>query len=152
MLVAILTSAAVTTLALMLAFPQTPTGKWLHRALVEAPARILSDMTWAKIGKMILVSGAIALFAFAGPEMLTLLAVTGLDAAALFELMFVVWFASVSGGIVGIRRTVARLAANVARLLRTISAPRNRSRSSRPRKPGPRPKNDDEAEPGWAFA
>lgn len=152
MLVAILTSTALTALALMLAFPRTPTGRWLHRMLVEAPARYLLDLTWAKIGKGFVVGIAIAVFAIASPEMLAILAVTGLDAAALLELMIVIWLVSLSGGVTGARRTITRLAAGTARLMRTVARPRTRARSTRPKRPSSQHKNDDSPEPGWAFA
>ena len=45
-MLSILMPMAVTGLVLMLAFPETPTGKWLHRILIEPPARFLVDFTW----------------------------------------------------------------------------------------------------------
>ena len=151
MLVAILTSMAIPALALMLAFPETPTGKWLHRILVEAPARFLADFTWAKFGRTLLVAGAITLLVLMGPEMLLLLAASGLDAAALVEVMLIVWAASVSGGFVGAWRRAARLFSGIARFAIAALARPGHSRAPRRRKYRPqRQKTDDE--PGWAFA
>ena len=150
MLVAILTSMTLSALVLMLAFPQTPTGTWIRRILVEAPARFFVDFTWAKLGQL-LISFAVVVFLISiGPEGLALLAASGVD-AALLEVMLALWLASVSGGIVAAGRAVARFIARSAQLVRTVFAPRNRRRSSRPRKHRPR-KNDDQADPGWAFA
>ena len=151
MLVAILTSMTLSALALMLAFPQTPTGKWLHRILVEAPARFFMDFTWAKLVQL-LISFAVVMFLISiGPEGVALLTAAGAD-AALLEVMLALWLASVSGGFVAAGRSVAHIAARSAQLVRAIFAPRNRQRASRPRKFRPQRKNDDQAEPGWAFA
>ena len=152
MLVAILTSMMLSALVLMLAFPQTPAGKWLHRILVEAPARFLLDFTWARFGSTLLIAGAVTLLVFMGPEMLLLLAASGLDAAALVEVMLIVWFASVSGGITGAWRRAAQLFSRIGRAVSAVLARPNHSRE--PRRNGRRrPRNaDDLDEPGWAFA
>jgi hypothetical protein len=152
MLVAILTSMAISALVLMLAFPETPTGKWLHRHLVEASVRFFMDLTWAKFGRMLLVAGAAMLLASMGPEMLLLMAASGLDAAALVEVMLIVWAASVSGGITGVGRRIMRLVSGISRISSAILPRPNRSRQ--PRRNGGRRqrKADDLDEPGWAFA
>jgi hypothetical protein len=152
MLVAILISMAISALALMSAFPETPTGKWLHRMLAEAPARFLLDFTWAKFGRMLLIAGAAMLLASMGPEMLLLMAASGLDAAALVEVMLIVWAASVSGGITGVGRSLMRLVSGISRIASAVLPRPNRSRRPR-RNGGRRPrKADDLDEPGWAFA
>ena len=152
MLVAILTSMMFSALVLMLAFPRTPVGKWLRRILVEAPARFLLGFTWAMFGRTLLVAGAITLLALMGPEMLLLLAASSLDAAALVELILIVWVASVSGGIAGAWRRAVRLVSGIARavsaVLTRLNQPREPRRNGRRR---PR-KADDLDEPGWAFA
>jgi hypothetical protein len=150
MLVAILTSTAISALVLMLAFPETQTGKWIHRVVVEGPARFLMDFTWAKLGRTLLVAGAIALFALM-PEMTLLMAASGLDAAVLVEVMLIVWFASVSGGIHVAWRRAGRLLSGIARIASTVLARPNRARTPR-RKSRPQGKKDDLDEPGWAFA
>ena len=150
MLVAILASMAITVLALMLAFPETPTGKWLHRRLVEAPARFFSDFTWAKLGTMLLVAGALMLLAAMGPEMLLLMSVSGLDAAALVEVMLIVWAASVSGGIAGVYRRAVRLLSGAGRIVSAVFARQSPSRQPRRRRRAQR-KKDDQGEHGWAF-
>lgn len=152
MLVAILTSMMLSALVLMLAFPLTPAGKWLHRILVEAPARFLVDFTWAKLGRTLLVAGAITLFVLMGPEMMLLLAVSGLDAVALLEVMMIVWLTSVSGGITGTGRRAARLFSRAARAVSAVLGRPNYSRE--PHRSGRRRprKTDDLDEPDWAFA
>jgi hypothetical protein len=151
MLGAILTSMLVTALALMLAFPKTPAGKWLHRILVEAPSQFIAELSWAKVGTALLTGAAFILFALASPEILPVIFAVGMD-AAMVEMMIAVWLASVSGGFTGAWRATARGAATAARLVRSILSPRNRQRSSRPKRLRPQRKTDDEGEPGWAFA
>ena len=77
-----------------------------------------------------------------------LLGATGLDAAALIEVMFIVWLASVSGGFVALRRTAKRIIASVPRL--ATFGPRNRARAPRRRKL--QRKSDTKDEPDLAFA
>lgn len=150
MLVAILTSMMLSALVLMLAFPDTPTGKWLRRTLVEGPARFLTDFTWAKLGSL-LVSLAVVMFLVSiGPEGIAALAAAGAD-AALLEVMLALWLSSVSANIVGAGRAVVRLAANSLRRVRAAFMPRNRARTPR-RKQRPKPRNEGQSEPGWAFA
>lgn len=151
MLAAILTSMMLSALVLMLTFPQTPAGKWLHRILVEAPARFFMDFTWAKLGR-VLISFAVVMFLVSiGPEGIVLLTAAGAD-AALLEVMLALWLVSVSSGFGASWRTMTGVAMKAARQVRAIVAPRNRRRSSRPKKLRPQRKNDDQAEPGWAFA
>lgn len=152
MLAAMLASMAISALVLMLAFPETPTGKWLHRILVEAPARFFTDLTWVKLGRILLASGAVVLLASMGPEMLLLMAASGLDAAALVEVMLIVWAASVSGGVTGLARRAAQLFSGAARIVSTVLTRPARSRAPRRNARRPQSKDDDQAEPGWAFA
>jgi hypothetical protein len=150
MLVAILTSMAISALALMLAFPETPTGRWLSRHLVEAPARFFMDLTWAKAGQLLISLAIVMLLVSAGPEGFALMTAAGVDAAML-EVMLAFWLASVSGTVAGAWRTGVRIAANMLRRAGAAIRPRNRARSPR-RRHRPQRKNDDKAEPGWAFA
>jgi hypothetical protein len=151
MLSAIVTSILVTALVLMLAFPQTPSGKWLHRILVAPLAQFSADFTWAKLGQ-VLISIVIVLFlASIGPQGIALLVAAGVDAAML-EVLLTFWLLLASSSIGTGWRTATRVAAKFARLLLAVSAPRNRSRAPRRRKYRPSRKADDPNEPGWAFA
>jgi hypothetical protein len=150
MLVAILTSMTISALVLMLAFPKTPTGKWLHRILVEAPARFFADFTWAKLGQLAISLAVVMFLVSAGPEGIALLTAAGVDAAML-EVMLAVWLASASGGVVGASRTAIRFIARLLERARYVLMPRNRARTPRRRKYRPQRKNDDH-EPDWAFA
>ena len=151
MLIAILVSMTIAALVLMLAFPETPTGKWLHRILVEAPALFLEELSWAKLGQ-VLISFAVVLFlASSGPEGIALLTAAGVDAAML-ELMLAIWLVSASNGIGTLWRMAVRIAEKPARLVRAVLTPHNRLRAPRRRKRQPPRKNDDQAEPGWALA
>lgn len=152
MITAVLFSSLVTAMAVMLAFPRTPSAKYLHRVLVELPARYLFDMSWKRAGLSLLLTLAFVAFALMGPEMMMMFAAMGADAAAV-ELMIIVWAASVSGGFAGAWRTAARIGNGLARL-----AKRSQSRPGRPRPPRSRPKSrpkgskDDADGPEWAFA
>jgi hypothetical protein len=150
MLVAILTSMAISALALMLAFAETPTAKWLHRHLVEAPARFFMDLTWTKFGQLLISLAIVMLLVSAGPEGFALMTAAGVDAAML-EVMLAFWLASVSGTVAGAWRTGVRITANMLRRAGAAIRPRNRARSPQ-RRHRPQRRNDDKPEPGWAFA
>jgi hypothetical protein len=152
MLFTILFSMLVTALALMLAFPKTPTARAIHRALVEAPAEFLLDLTWARVGQLALSGAALVLMMLMGPQMLMLMATMGLDAAFL-EILILMWLASVSGSLAAAWRSVRRTAARALRVARRPLSPRRRSRApGRRRKPRPQGRKDDADGPGWAFA
>jgi len=151
MLAAMLTSMAISALVLMLAFSKTPTGKWLHRILVEAPARFLAKFSWGKLGSVLISLTVVMFLVSVGPEGIALLTAAGVDAAML-EAILAVWLVSMSSGLGAVWRTVARITAKSAQLVRAALMPRNRSREPRRRKYRLQRKNDDEAEPGWAFA
>jgi hypothetical protein len=152
MLFTILFSTLVTALALMLAFPKTPTARAIHRALVEAPAEFLLDLTWARVGQLALSGAALVLMMLMGPQMLMLMATMGLDAAFL-EILILMWLASVSGSLAAAWRSVRRTAARALRVARRPLSPRRRPRApGRRRKPRPQGRKDDADGPGWAFA
>ncbi len=139
-------------IVLMLAFPATPTGRALHRWLVEAPARFFLDMTWKKFGRCALLGLALPLLVMAGPETFALFIVLGGDAAAI-ELMIAVAALSMSGGLVAIWRNLRDAPVSLAQRVRRIGLS-NRSRQRRKRKdhrPGRGRQNDDSG-PGLAFA
>src|SRR5690349_12222048 len=96
MVTAILVSAFVTAVAIMLAFPRTPAAGALHRFLVEAPIRFFMDLTWKKTGKLALSGAALALMMLMGPQMLATMIAVGVDAAVL-ELIILGWLVSASG-------------------------------------------------------
>lgn len=139
-------------LLLMLFAPESRLGKAARETLVEAPARLLLDMTWAKAGRMALLAPVFVLLMLAGPEMIALLAMLGGDLAAL-ELLLAVWAASVSGGLSATFRNVA---ARASRLWRSVIRARqsfNQRGSHRARrgKQDRKPRKDED-EPVGAFA
>ena len=101
---------------------------------------------------ILLIAAALALLAFMGPEMMLLMTVSGLDAAALLEVMLIVWLASVSGGIADTWRRTLRLFSGISRIIRAVMARPNRSRDTRSNARRLRRKADDLDEPGWVFA
>jgi ABC-type bacteriocin/lantibiotic exporter with double-glycine peptidase domain len=150
MIFAILTSAMVTALVVMLAFPRLPAARHLHRALVEPPARFLLEFSWAKLRKALLMTAAaIVLLAFMGPEGMMLSAI-GLDATAIVEITIIVFMMAASSAIAAVWRTTRRVRARSVQLVRTISSPKNQMRAPRRRRYRPR-KDDDKVEPGWAL-
>jgi hypothetical protein len=152
MLFTILFSMLVTALVLMLAFPETPTARAIHRVLVEAPAEFLLDLTWARVGQLALSGAALVLMMLMGPQTLMLMATMGLD-AAFVEILILMWLASVSGGLAATWRSVRRTAARALRIARRQLSPRRRSREpGRRRKSRPQGWKDDADSPGWAFA
>jgi hypothetical protein len=108
------------------------------------------DLTWAKAGQLLISLAIVMLLVSAGPEGFALMTAAGVDAAML-EVMLAFWLASVSGTVAGAWRTGVRIAANMLRRAGAAIRPRNRARSPR-RRHRPQRKNDDKAEPGWAFA
>jgi hypothetical protein len=151
MLIAILASTAVVALVLMLAFPETPTGKWLHRILVEKSAEFLMDLTWAKVGALLISLAVVVFLISIGPEGVAVLTAAGAD-AALLEVMLSLWLASTFANVAGAWRSAKRLAAKPADLVRSVLAKRSRARLPRSKRFRSRRKADDKDEPGWAFA
>jgi hypothetical protein len=152
MLLTILMWSLLAAMLMMALAPRSRIGRAIRRTIVEAPARFLLDMTWAKAGRMALLAPVFVLLMLAGPEMIALMAMLGGDLTAV-ELLLAVWAAAVSGGL---KAAIRRTAASVSRLWRSmvrLARPRARRRTprrrriARPRKP----RNDGDA-PVWAFA
>jgi hypothetical protein len=151
MLFTILFSMLVTALALMLAFPKTPTARAVHRVLVETPAEALFDMTWKKATLNAVVVLAFVVFALMGPEMMMMFAAMGADAAAV-ELMIIVFAASAMGGLGSAWRVVTRVGVGLSRIVTRISSRSGRARAARRPKSRPHGRKDDASGPDWAFA
>lgn len=158
MLVLILCAA----LAVMMIFPDTPTGKALRRLLVEAPARTLSRLTpghlliaLALVGASILV---VLLFEAEGVRLLGLAVPEGLAWVAAFDVAtFLDVFAAAAMIAAGARlrslQDLARSARAWTRSLasRVLRAPHRagRGRRRRARRPGARPAKGDDGEGRW---
>ena len=152
MLLTIVMWTILAALLVMQLAPHSDLGKEARRTLVEAPARLMLDLTWAKAGKAVLLSLICFALLLAGPEMIALLMMMGGDLAAV-ELVLAIWAASASGGLVAAWRKVAGVSGRASRLVKALlrlgtakQTPRQRRRK-RPPKP-----RKDEDEPGWAFA
>lgn len=152
MVAAILVSAFVTTMAIMLAFPRTPAAKGLHRVLVEAPVRFVADMTWKKAGKLVLSGAALILMMAMGPQVLATMIAIGVDAAVL-ELVILGWLVSAGGQFATAYRSLKRLPSALIALGRRLAVRPGHARKPRPRrKSRPQGRKDDDAGPEWAFA
>ncbi len=152
MLTTMLLSSLAAAMAVILAFPRTPAAKYLHRVLVEAPARFLFDLTWAKAGQLALSGAALALMMAMGPQMLALAVAMGAD-AAFFEVLIVLWLASASGQVAAAARFVKRIPSAIIGLVKRLAIRPGHGREPRPRrKSRPHCRKDDSAEPEWAFA
>jgi hypothetical protein len=152
MFTALFVSALFAAMVFLLAFPQTPAMKVLHRRLVEAPARFLRDMTWRRARTYALAVPVIAVLLLLGPELMTVIMLAGGDAVAI-ELLLVVWALSVSGTVAALRRRAARIAPRFLRVIRKPVRVRSQMRARRPRrKTGQKGRKGDGPAPDWAFA
>lgn len=140
-----------------------PIGKRLHALLIDAPARLLAKLTWAKV----LVSVALMTFVigavFIGfnmhdgvvvfmmlPEVLVWIA--AFDIATLLELSLITMFAAASVRFDQVAKlVVARISTLVARTraLTTRAKREHRSKPVRPARPAP---DDDSPAPSWGYA
>jgi hypothetical protein len=152
MLLTIFAWSLLAALLAMLFAPDSRIGKAVRETLVEAPARFLLDMTWAKAGRIALLAPIFFVLVMSGPEMLAMMVMMGGDLAAV-ELLLVVWAASVSGSLGAMWRRFTEIVAGLQRIARRLSgrafvrkAPRRRQRKAT-RKP-----RQDGDEPGWAYA
>ncbi|MFT3725513.1 MAG: hypothetical protein QM773_18240 [Hyphomonadaceae bacterium] len=152
MLTTLVVSTLVTAMLFLLAFPQAPAVRALHRSLVEAPVRFLGEMTWRRARTYALVLPVIVVLLLLGPELMTVIILTGGDAAAI-ELLLVVWALSVSGAVASLHRQTARLASSVLRIIRKPARVRGQMRARRARrKTSQKGRKDDGPAPDWAFA
>lgn len=163
MLVPILCAA----LAVMMLFPDTPTGKALRRLLVDAPARTLSRLTpgrlliaLALIGTSVLVA---ALFEAEGLRLLGMALPEGLAWVAAFDVATVLDIFAAAAMIAATARLralqdLARSAWARARSMtsRIPRASRRAGRARRSPRPGSPPAQGDDGEAGrlagWAPA
>ena len=152
MLLTIFAWTLLAALFVMLVAPGSRIGRSVRETLVDAPARFLLDMTWAKAGRIVLLAPVLVVLMIAGPEVVAILAMMGGDLAAV-ELLLALSAASISGGLGAMWRKFARGVARLAQFVRNLTdrafvrrAPRRRRRK-RARKP----KNDGD-EPSWAYA
>jgi hypothetical protein len=151
MLLTILIWTILAALLVMQLAPDSSLGRSARHTLVEAPARLLLDMTWRRAGKTLVLAIAFALLLLAGPETIMMLTVAGGDLAAM-ELLLAVWAASVSGGLAVARRKAAAMPGRMARLTRAIlRRGSGRETSRRRRRKGLRMPRKDEDAPGCAF-
>jgi hypothetical protein len=152
MLALIVSSALFVCTVLMLVFPRTPAARTLHRILVEAPARFLCDLTWAKAGQIALSVAALVLMMAMGPQMLALAVAMGAD-AAFFEVLIVLWLTSASGQMAAAARFVKRMPFAVRGLVKRLAVRAGNGRKPRPRrKSRPQGRKDDSDGQEWAFA
>lgn len=151
MLLHLLISAFIASIALMLLFPRTPAAKAIRRVLVEKPARFLTDFAWAKAGRLALSIVAVGAMMMM-PEMAMLTASLGADAAIL-EVMIIVWVASASGGVASAWRSMRQAGVCARRIAMRMGRAAGRPRAPRHRRSRPpHGRKDDVDRPEWAFA
>jgi hypothetical protein len=139
-------------LAIVAWAPDTPLGKALHNCLVEAPVRIVENMTPKKI-----VIGAIVLvcligFAMSAPELVALIGFG--DLAVYMDAAVIAMLLTAAARLKFVLTQVMRFSRTVAaRLAIRTNGNGARKRGSRRHRPKlPRPSDDAEPHAGWAFA
>lgn len=146
-------------------YPNTPVGTYLRGILIEAPARLLSKVTWAKSIVSVLLTAFFLGALFLGfnmhegvvvfmmlPEVLVWMA--AFDIATLLELSIVVIFAATSVRFDVFARFVFVKAAKVF-ASRTVSSTMSpRKKRAKRRRPDRGVSDDDASAPwrGFAFA
>lgn len=142
-------------------WPDLPIGKQLRALLIEAPARLLSKLTWAKVvataaltaffvGALFLAvnmqDGVVVFMAL--PEILVWMA--AFDIATMLELSIVVAFAAASIRLGAVAQFVAARVANAFAPKPAGSAKSARARRKKPHRPAHSARDDDA--PAWGFA
>ena len=145
---------AVAVVGLIIGFPETGQARWLHRWLVEVPARALNRLR----------SGRVVFYVLLGLIGLGLTLTFEMEGLRLFGMMLpetLVWFAAFDVGVFidALLIASAVLASNGLRIVRvqidglrqravTVFLRRTgRARTGRPRRPVRRPSDDDR--PAW---
>ncbi len=148
-------------LATLIAFPETPIGRALHRVLVESLARRLNRVQPGHLifaGVLIALGTALILLfewegvrlvGMAAPEVVSWLAM--FDAAAVLDLAAVAVAMAATTRVRAVRDRVLMLGGQVATAIRTVLA-RGRRRSPKPRPTAPRPTRSDDPDPFGAYA
>lgn len=138
-----------------------PVGKQFRALLIEAPARLLSKLTWPKVvataaltaffvGALVLavnMQDGVVIF-MALPEILVWMA--AFDIATMLELSIVVAFAATSIRVSAVAQFVAATVRKVLAPKPARSANSVRARREKPHRPA-RGASDDDA-PAWGFA
>lgn len=131
-------------------FPDTATGRFLHRWLAEKPAAWIDRIQRKHVIFLLLTVGAVLLLREAAPMLASTgdLALFGIwDASVYLDVVLAAWtIAALGRGRIGWTVTRAKLVAMIAR--RRTRAPRPRARRSRPVRPVA---NDDDGD-GAALA
>jgi hypothetical protein len=135
-------------LAAIVAFPETQIAATLRRSLVDAPARILREMTLRKLARGLLVILVVAIAAMVAPEMLALMMSLG-DVGLAIELFAALALLAINRGVTAPLKRLALLAGRTAAHVRARVAGRAPRRQRRRTRPGKRPPTD-EAGPAWA--
>jgi len=146
-------------LATLIAFPETPIGRALHRVLVEPLARRLNRI---RPGHLIFAAaligfatGLILLFEWEGvrlvgmaaPEVMSWLAM--FDAAAVLDLAAVAVAMAATTRFRTVRDRVLMMAGQMVTVARTVLT-RGRQRAFKARPTAPKPPRPDDPDPAWA--
>lgn len=123
-------------------FPETPTGHWLQRVIVDLPITWMSRVERKHVIFLVVVLlGIQALAAFAPLDMAL---VAAWDVSVYIDLVFAVWTVAIATrGMAAGRHLKASLRAVSTGARRRFATRRSRARSVRTRPPA-RPANDDD--------
>ena len=131
------TALMVLAIAVARLFPDTATGRFLHRWLAEKPAAWIEGIQRKHVIFLLLTISAVVLLREAAPMLASTgeLALFGIwDASVYLDVVLAAWtIAALGRGRIGWRVMRAKLVMMIAR--RRIRAPRPRARRSRPVRP-----------------
>jgi len=132
--------------------PDTPVGKILRRALIDDPARMLSNTTPLKTVVGVIVFFALIAFVIGGPEVVAIMGIG--DLSLYLDITVVTLLVSAA---LRFKSALTQAMTHAREIAARIVVPGNRARArnlrSRPRRPkSPPSDSEDGAEWDWAFA
>ena len=140
----------VVALALIVLFPDTPTAMVLRRWLIEAPARLLREITPRKLARALMIGVVVIIVASVAPEFLALMFSFG-DLGLAIELFgalaLLAFERTIYAALKRLVRSADRIASVVSGLIRRPHAS-GRHRASRTRR-AKRPPSGEAEQPDW---
>ena len=137
-------------LSLIVLFPDTPSATVLRRWLIDAPARLLREMTPQKFAKALMIGVVVIIVASVAPEFLALMFSFG-DVGVAMELFGALALLAFQRNVYAVLKVLTQSAHRITSILwGAIRGPRpsGRQRSGRTRR-AKRPPSDDAEPPSW---